>query len=197
MYPSAGEELDGYTEAIFGDVTRCHAIFRDFSRPLVTSHARPDRLSVARLKEKALLYTTPVSQKTSRVARVQLYLLLVSFCSRPVVAKIAILTRSYSTRSWRCYAIPRELTRTSWIVRPYALIPAPQRSNAFSLIGRKRRSYAILRDLTRRYALRAPYLSTSSPPEGSCAAYAVARTHACLAASAHKHMPLNRRGSRR
>ena len=53
------------------------------------------------------------------------------------------LTRSYSTRSWRCYAIPR----------PYALSPAPQRSNAFSLIGRKRQSYAILRDLTRSYAI--------------------------------------------
>ena len=95
VYPSGGEELDGYTEAIFGDFWRCHAMSRDFSRFFATlgDLARAaDRLSVARLKKNHLI----TSQKTSPSRRVR----ILACSSRMVGPRVRQSVRLPSGASW-------------------------------------------------------------------------------------------------
>ena len=170
--------------AIFGDVTRCHAIFRDFSRPLVISHARPDRLSVARLKEKRSYNS--VSQKTSRVARVQLYLLLLAAAEWLVLGPRVRHSPSdcHEERSW---LLPIAFSMAPWLQlvarsacsRPPAplwrrfepcVICLPNVSPVSFWSRPVVAKIAILRDLTRRdHGDVTRYLANSRELRGSCA----------------------------
>ena len=150
------------------DVTRSHAIFGDFSRPLVISQARRPPVGCetkAKTHHITQLKTSPSRRVRSLACQQQN-----GWSSRSAVRPTAIRSKLVAARG--CCPLPfpwlqlaarliAMATRTRYVansrrsscVAPLRCAePRPQRSNALSLIGRKRRSYAILRDLTRSYA---------------------------------------------